>query len=142
MVPVDGSDRHAAEPLSERLPTYLSWFVVEVGLAFVLSILVRWLTDVTWLEALAFSLFGLGVLSSFVGGLSGGGFVTAGNYGINYGRRHDQGWNSTQGEIGRAQDLRDRLRSRLRPKPNPTAFWQVIGGLALIGLGIAVLAVA
>ena len=127
------------EPLRDRLPTYLSWFVVEVGLGFLLSIVVRWLTDATWTEALAYSLLGIGAVSLLMGGMSGGGFVTAGNYGINYGRRHNQGWNSTRGEIARAQDLRDRMRRRLRPEANPTAFWQVVGGIALIGLGAAVL---
>ena len=131
-----------SEPLRDRLPTYLSWLVVEVGLAFVASIVVRWLTDVIWLEALAYSLMGIGALSLLVGGVTGGGFVTAGNYGINYGRRHNQGWNSTQGEIARAQDLRDRMRRRLRPEANPTAFWQVIGGITLIGLGLAVLSLS
>jgi hypothetical protein len=125
-----------AEPLRDRLPTYGRWFAVEVGAAAVVSMVVWWIADVTWLQAFSGSLIGLGVLSLLAGGASGGGYVTAGTFGVNYGRRHDQGWNSTEAEIGRAQDLRGRLRSRLRPEANPTAFWQVMGGLALIGLGI------
>ncbi|MDH3730391.1 MAG: hypothetical protein OES13_04625 [Acidimicrobiia bacterium] len=49
-------------------------------------------------------------------------------------------WASTVGDVGRAQDLRDRLANRLRPRRNPTAFWQVLGGMLLLALGILALA--
>jgi hypothetical protein len=128
-----------SEPLRDRLPTYLAWFAVEVAAASLVALAVARFADAGYLESLAGSLIGIGALSLLAGGASGGGFITAGDYGINYGRRHDQGWSSTPGEIARAQDLRERMRHRLRPKPNPTAFWQVIGGIALIGLGMGAL---
>ncbi len=105
----------------------------------VISLVVWWLADPTLLEAFGGSLIGIGALSLLAGGLAGGGYVTAGDYGILYGRRHRHGWDSVQAEIGRAQDLRARLQRRLRPAANPSAFWQVIAGLLLVGMGATVL---
>ena len=36
-------------------------------------------------------------------------------------------------------DPRERLRKGLRPKANPTAFWQVVAGFAYVGIGVALL---
>jgi hypothetical protein len=132
--------RQSEEPLRQRLPRYASWLVVEVAAAFLIALVVWWLTDLSWTTSIGGTLVGTGALSLLAGGASGGGFVTAGDYGTRYGQRHHQGWDSTAGEIGRAQDLRDRLAAHLRPRRNPAAWWQVIGGLALIGLGIVALA--
>ena len=109
------------EPLRDRLPYYARWFGVEVGAAAIISLVVWWLADMSWPQAFGVSLVGIGLLPLLAGGMSGGGYTTAGRYGVLFGKRHDQGWDSTAGEIARAQDLRDRLRDRLRPAPNPTA---------------------
>lgn len=130
------------EPLSQRASRYGRWLGVELGAAVGISLLVWWLSDLVWLSSLGWSLLGMGTISLFAGGMAGGGFVNAGNYGVLYGRRHHQGWASTVGDIGRAQDLRDRLADRLRPRRNPTAFWQVLGGMLLLGLGILALTLA
>ena len=131
-----------AEPLRDRLWVCGRWLLVEIAAAAAISLVVWWLTQLSWLDALASCLVGIGLLSLLSGGMSGGGFVTAGPYGAFFGRRHDAGWNSSAGEMRRAQDLRERLRANLRPRANPTAFWQVIGGCVLIGLGVVVLSIA
>jgi hypothetical protein len=127
------------EPLRQRLSRYSLWLGIEVGAAAGIAVVVWLMADVSWPTAFGGTLVAMGTLSLLAGGATGGGFVTAGDYGTLYGRRHDSGWKSTAGEIGRAQDLRDRLAIRLRPRRNPTAWWQVIGGLVLIGLGIVAL---
>lgn len=134
--------RRYEEPLRQRLPRYARWLGVEIAAALVISLVVWSLADVSWFTSIGGTLVGMGALSLLSGGANGGGFVTAGDYGIFYGRRHDQGWDSTAGEIGRARDLRDRLAAHLRPRRNPTAWWQVIGGLILVGLGIVALALS
>ena len=134
--------RRYEEPLQQRLPRYARWLGVEIAVAVVISLVLWWLADLSLVTSIGGTLVGMGTLSLLAGGASGGGFVTAGDYGTFYGRRHDQGWDSTAGEIGRAQDLRDRLAAHLRPRRNPTAWWQVMGGLVLIGLGSVVLALS
>lgn len=129
------------EKLSDRLPTYAKWLAVEAGAAALIGTAVWALSDITWRGGFGGALVAIGVLSLLTGGMSGGGYMTAGGYGILFGSRHNEGWDSTAGEIDRAQDLRGRLMDNLRPRRNATAFWQVIGGLVVLGLGFAVLGV-
>ncbi|NNF68451.1 MAG: hypothetical protein HKN01_01655, partial [Acidimicrobiia bacterium] len=95
-------------------------------------------------EATAWSSWILGTVMLLLGGTSGSGLsrMSSEDYGIHYGRRHGHGFDDTEGEILRAEDLKERLRRGLRPEANPTAFWQVVGGLAVIGFGLAVLSFA
>ncbi len=131
------------EPLRQRLPRYLRDFAVAVVAAAVTGVLVAALTGAPLGGGVGGAFVALGVVLLLSGGLSGGGYVrTSGDYGIHYGKRHDQGLDSTEGDIARIQDLRARMRRELRPARNPAAFWQVIGGLAAAGLGVLVLQVA
>ena len=54
---------------------------------------------------------------------------------MHYGRRHEGGVGDPAAEIERVRDLRQRLDRGLRPEANPVAFWQVVAGLAYLGLG-------
>ena len=39
---------------------------------------------------------------------------------------------------GKRQDPMERLQKGLRPEANPRAFWQVVGGVLYIAVGIAI----
>ena len=131
-------------PLAERFPVYLGVF----GLGFVGASLagVLWgaATRETVTTGIGYALMLYGTLLLLIGGATGGGYtnIGLGAVGSVFGGRHkhDDDYSDPDVRRGRMEraDLRDRLRKGLRPPPNPTAFWQVIGGIAYIGLGIGV----
>ena len=131
-------------PLRQRLPGYLAMLGVVIAVCVAAGIVWSLFSEASVAEATAGSSWILGTVMLLLGGTSGSGLsrMSSEDYGIHYGRRHGHGFDDTEGEILRAEDLKERLRRGLRPKANPTAFWQVVGGLAVIGFGLAVLSLA
>jgi len=133
------------EPLGERMPGYLVAFGIGAGAAGLVG-LIAWLATSAGLVAcLGYSFIGLGTLLLLVGGARGGGYSNLGIGAIEAlvgGRnRTDDDYVSDEelrrGAVMKKRDPMDRLRRGLRPQANPTAFWQVIGGLAYVGIGVA-----
>ncbi len=135
-------------PLSERFPVYLGVF----GLGFVVATL----AGAVWgaaagssiPTAVAYSLMLYGVLLLLIGGATGGGYtnIGLGAVGSIFGGRHlrhDDSYDDPDVRRGAMEkmDLQERLRKGLRPQANPTAFWQVIGGIAYVALGVGIVEV-
>jgi hypothetical protein len=129
--------------LRDRLPDYAAVFGVGVAACVATGVVVWAISDVTLVSAIGYTLILYGVVLMLAGGASGGGYTNlgVGAVGALFGtRRADE----AQDEIGVAPDGRrridpqDRLRRGLRPEANPRAFWQVIGGLANVALGLAI----
>ncbi len=127
-------------PLRGRLPRYAAMFSLGVAAAAVAGAAWAAVTDASFAEGFAWSSWVIGVGLLLLGGLSGGGYIasSSGEHGVHYGRRHEGGLNSAGAEIDRARDLRDRLAAGLRPARNPDAFWQVVGGIGFVALGLVI----
>ncbi len=129
-------------PLGERLPDYAVTFAVGLFVLVGLGLLWGVGTRASLTEGMAWSLMMGGVLLLLIGGASGGGYTNlgVGAFGSIFGGRQSYDEDVTDEDIRRGKvkkrDARERLRQGLRPAPNPTAFWQVIGGLAYIGIGL------
>ena len=127
----------AAEPLRERFPRYFAAFSVGVAVAALVGLLWGLSTATTIPDAIAYSwmLTGTGLL--LIGGATGGGYNRLPTWAVASRRK------ARERETGRPSDeddddsISERLRRELRPGPNPKAFWQVIGGFAYIGIGVA-----
>ena len=145
---------HAAEfpvpPLKERIPGYLMAFGLGLALTALVGLIWSASTRATLVEGIAYTWQTWGVVLLLVGGATGGGFanISLGATGTLFGGRtmdieelrtaQDSG-QSTVAAGGRRRDPMERLKERLRPEANPTAFWQVIGGVAYIAVGLVFL---
>ncbi len=133
------------EPLRERIPDYAATFTVGLGAMAVVGLLWGFLTDASLLEGIAWTVMLGGVLFLLVGGATGGGYANLGLGAATsiFGGRRDYDEDVTDEEIRRGKvkkrDPQERLRKGLRPPPNPTAFWQVIGGICYVALGVLIL---
>lgn len=133
------------EPLRERMPGYLLAFGIGAGFAGLVG-LIAWLaTSAGLTTCLGYAFIGLGTLLLLVGGARGGGYTNLGIGAVEAlvgGRnRTDDDYVSDEelrrGAVMKKRDPMERLRRGLRPAANPTAFWQVIAGLAYAGIGVA-----
>jgi hypothetical protein len=94
--------------------------------------------------AAGLSMIGLGTLLLLVGGARGGGYTNMGLGAIEAlagGRNRSQDDFEGDPELrrGRLVERRDpmeRLRRGLRPRANPSAFWQSVAGLLYLGVGV------
>ncbi len=133
------------EPLRERLPDYAVTFTVGLAVMAAIGLLWGLFTDASLPEGIAWALMLGGVLLLLVGGATGGGYANLGLGAVTtiFGGRQNYDEDVTDEDIRRGKvkkrDTRERLRQGLRPPPNPTAFWQVVGGIAYIGIGVLIL---
>lgn len=138
----DAAPEPVTEPLSERIPHYLTIFAVGFVVATLAGAV--WATlfggSIPTSAGYALILYGTGLL--MVGGATGGGYtnIGMGAVGSLFGgrQRYDDDYDDPDVRRGDTpeKDPMDRLRRGLRPGKNPTAFWQVVGGIAYIALGI------
>ena len=132
------------------MPGYLMAFGLGLALTAVIGLIWSAATRATLVEGIAYTWQTWGVVMLLVGGATGGGFtnISLGSAGTLFGGRtmdidelraaQDSG--HTGVSVGRLRrDPMDRLKQRLRPEANPMAFWQVVGGVAYIAVGIAFL---
>lgn len=137
-------DRDTPErlPLRERMPDYLVVFGVGLAACIVVGLVVFAVSDVSLASSIGYTTVLYGVVLLLAGGATGGGYTNlgVGAVGALFGtRRADE----AQDELGESwgSELRDtpqdRLRKGLRPEANPRAFWQVIGGVVYIAVGLA-----
>lgn len=133
------------EPLRDRIPGYLAAFGIGCAVAALLGLLIATFTGAGLAIGASYGLVGWGVLLLLMGGTTGGGYANIGvgaAQSLFGGRsRYDEDIDDPDIRRGKvkATDPRERLRRGLRPPPNPTAFWQVIGGLVAAFLGLVLL---
>lgn len=138
-------DAERAEPLSQRFPRYLVAFIVSVLTAAVVGALISLFTDASAATGAGYGIIGLGVAMMLAGGASGGGYanIGVGAVGALFGghRRYDDDLDDPDVRMGGTgrRDPMDRLRKGLRPEANPSAFWQVVGGIVAIVGGVLLL---
>lgn len=142
---MEAGNSERAEPLSERLPHYLVSFAIALVLAAAVGAVISLFTDASALTGASYGFIGLGVLMMLAGGASGGGYANmgVGAVGALFGgqRRHDDDVDDPDVRMGGTgkRDPLERLRKGLRPEANPSAFWQVIGGIAALAGGVFLL---
>lgn len=135
------------EPLRERIPHYAIAFGIGCVVAAVIGTIIAAFTDAGLLTGAGYGVIGWGVALLLVGGTAGGGYANMGvgaAQSLFGGRtRYDDEFDDADVRRGRIKkvDASSRLKKGLRPQANPSAFWQVIGGLAAMVLGIALLSV-
>ena len=135
------------EPLRERIPRYAVAFGVGCAVAATIGMIIAAFTDAGLVTGAGYGVVGWGVILLLVGGTTGGGYANMGvgaAQSLFGGRtRYDDDFDDPDVRRGRVKkvDASSRLRKGLRPAPNPTAFWQVIGGLAALVLGVVLLSI-
>jgi hypothetical protein len=132
--------------LRDRLPEYLATFAVFGAIAALLGTVIAAAVDAALLGGAAYAVMLLGTIFLLAGGASGGGYASIGSgavgalFGGNTQRVDDD---PSDPDVRRGlpsrRDPMERLRRGLRPGRNPRAFWQVIGGLAYLAIGLVVL---
>lgn len=96
------------------------------------------------IAAIGYGLIAFGTVLLLVGGARGGGYT---NIGLGAIEAVVGGRNRTEddfeadaelrrGKVMKRRDPLERLRKGLRPKANPTAFWQAIAGIGYVAIGI------
>ena len=129
-------------PLRDRLPDYGAVF--GIGLAGCVGVgLVIWLiSDVSLASSVGYTIILYGIVLMLAGGATGGGYTNLGMgaVGAMFGtRRADETDEVGTTWSGREKvDPSERLARGLRPEANPRAFWQVMGGIAYVALGLVI----
>lgn len=129
--------------LRDRLPDYAAVFGAGVLGTVVVGLIVYAISDVSLSSSIGYTMILYGVVLMLAGGATGGGYTNlgVGAVGALFGtRRADEAQDDLGGNWGGTPktDPHERLRRGLRPEANPRAFWQVIGGIAYVVLGLAI----
>ena len=149
----DSAHETPLSPLRERIVDYARVFGIGLAACVVVGIIGGVITKSPWLAAIGSVSVALGVLYLLAGGARGGGYTNmgAGAVGALFGGRNQDdeeiadddvrlgGGTKGMYEKRKGRDPMDRLRKGLRPGPNPSAFWQVIGGFAYVAIGVYLL---
>ena len=129
--------------LRDRMPDYLATFGIGLAVTFAIGIVIWLISDVRLSSTIGYTTILYGVVFLLAGGATGGGYVNLGVGAVGSmfgGRRLDDsesGLDSRDGNRNR-MDSSERLGKGLRPEANSRAFWQVIGGVAYIAIGLAI----
>lgn len=130
-------------PLRERLPDYGAVFAIGLAACVGVGLVIWAISDVSLASSVGYTVILYGIVLMLAGGATGGGYTNLGMgaVGALFGtRRADE----TQQEIGTTWSGRERVEPQerlargLRPEANPRAFWQVMGGVAYVALGLVV----
>ena len=125
------------------MPDYLATFGIGLAVTFAIGIVIWLISDVMLSSTIGYTTILYGVVFLLAGGATGGGYVNLGVGAVGSmfgGRRLDDsesGFDSRDGN-GTRMDSSERLGRGLRPEANSRAFWQVIGGVAYIAIGLAI----
>ncbi|HSJ70452.1 MAG TPA: hypothetical protein VLA29_02270 [Acidimicrobiia bacterium] len=139
----DDEEREATMPLRDRLPDYAAVFGVGLAASVAVGLVVWVVSPVSLASSIGYTVILYGVVLMLAGGATGGGYTNLGMgaVGAMFGSRRTDEPHENLGPTwsGRGRiDPAERLERGLRPDANPRAFWQVIGGLAYLGIGLAV----
>lgn len=142
MEPVAPQGSEDAYPVSERMPDYVVTFAIGFVGAAAVGLVIWSVSDIALASTVGYTMVLYGVVLLLAGGSSGGGYTNLGlgAVGSFFGtRRADE----TQPEVRSVQKPtpRERLQKGLRPDANPRAFWQAVGGLLYVALGLAIVIV-
>lgn len=133
-------------PLRDRLPEYGAVFGVGIAGCIAVGLVIWLVSDVALASSVGYTTILYGIVLMLAGGATGGGYTNLGMgaVGALFGtRRADE----AQDDLGTTWSGRDRVDPRerldrgLRPEANPRAFWQVLGGVAYVALGLGVVVV-
>ena len=130
--------------LRERLPAYVNAFLAGLLAIGVVGLVLSVLMSSPLSDSLGNSWIFGGAVLLLIGGANGGGLsnISIGALEAVAGGRNrrrdkfEEAADLGDGKVMHQRDQLARLRKGLRPPPNPTAFWQVIGGLAYIVIGL------
>ncbi len=126
-------------PLSERMPDYLVTFGIGLLGAAAVGVVIWLVSDIALASSVGYTMILYGVVLLLAGGSSGGGYTNLGMgaMGALFGtRRADE----PQPEANSSFKItpQERLQKGLRPEANARAFWQVLGGVLYVAIGLAI----
>lgn len=127
-------------PLRDRLPDYAAVFGVGLGVCVAIGLVISLVSPASLAAAIGYTVILYGVILMLAGGSTGGGYTNLGlgAVGAMFGtRRADEAGEDVDPSRKRV-DPHERLQKGLRPEANPRAFWQVLGGLAYVILGLVI----
>jgi hypothetical protein len=133
-----GGERELA--LRDRLPDYAAVFGIGLLGTSVVGVVIWLISDVSLASSVGYTMILYGMVFMLAGGATGGGYTNLGMGAVGSlfgGQRSDDAPGGSDPSSGR-MDPSERLRRGLRPEANPRAFWQVVGGLAYLGVGLAI----
>jgi hypothetical protein len=119
------------------LPWQVRWVLGAVGIAAVVALVVALFTDSRWFVALGWALVAGGLGATLSAGIGGGTTGRTTDYTVLYGG--GDAWDEASG-LGRDAENPSQLRKRQRSGGFGTDLWPVLGGLILIVIGGAILA--
>lgn len=125
------------------MPDYLATFGIGLAVTFAIGIGIWLISDIRLSSTIGYTTILYGVVFLLAGGASGGGYVNLGVGAVGSmfgGRRLDDSEPGTESpdQNRKRMDASERLAKGLRPEANPRAFWQVVGGLTYIVIGLAI----
>jgi hypothetical protein len=129
--------------LRDRMPDYLATFGIGLAATFAVGILIWLISDVGLSSTIGYATILYGVVFLLAGGATGGGYVNLGVGAVGSmfgGRRLDDSETGVESSSGnrKRMDSSERLAKGLHPAANPRAFWQVVGGMLYIAIGLAI----
>lgn len=130
-------------PLGDRLPDYAAVFGVGLGVCIAIGVVIWMASPASAAAAIGYTIILYGVILMLAGGSAGGGYTNLGlgAMGAMFGtRRADEAGDDVDSEHKRV-DSHERLQKGLRPEANPRAFWQVLGGITYVVLGLVTVVV-
>ena len=141
--PLSDDQAYQKPPLRDRIPEYLAVFGVGLGAAILIGAAIGGFSSADILPSIGYTIAMLGVVMLLAGGASGGGYTNMGigAVGAMFGSSRadeDAADHERRHAAKGSADPMGRLRRGLRPEANPRAFWQVLGGVMYIVIGIAI----
>lgn len=130
------SQESQPEPKS-GLPWQVRWVLGAVGVAAVVAAVIALFTDSRWFVALGWALIAGGLGATLSAGIGGGTTGRTTDYTVLYGG--GDAWDEAPG-LGREAEDPSKLRERQRSSGFGGDLWPVLGGLILIVIGGAILA--
>ena len=127
-------------PLRDRVPDYAAVFAVGLAVCVAIGLVIWFVTEASLAGSIGYTVIIYGVILMMAGGASGGGYsnLGLGAVGAMFGTRRADEAEADVSLEQEANDPYERLRKGLRPEANPRAFWQVIGGIAYVVVGLAI----
>jgi len=143
MEPFDAEAADVQLSLRDRMPDYLATFGIGLAATFAIGIVIWLISDIGLSSTIGYTTILYGVVFLLAGGATGGGYVNLGVGAVGSmfgGRRLDDSETGVESSSGNRKrgDSSERLAKGLRPAANPRAFWQVLGGMLYIAIGLAV----
>jgi hypothetical protein len=130
-------------PLRDRMPDYLATFGIGLAATFAVGIVIWLISDIGLSSTIGYTTILYGFVFLLAGGATGGGYVNLGVGAVGSmfgGRRLDDSETGVESSSGNRERIAssDRLAKGFHPDANPREFWQVLGGMLYIAIGLAI----